>query len=415
MNVKDRRVMRIEEALKVFYRSINLARLDVETLPLKGALDRVTASDIAAPVDIPQFNLSAVDGYAVLASDTFGASPANPVILKIKEPRDGVYLSLRSGEAAYVSTGSPIPAGSDAVVMLEYTKKIEQDIIEVYKAVSPGEDVSWRGEDVRKGETVLREGVRLKPQDLGMLASMGFTSVNVYRRPVVGIISTGSELVPLGSERRFGRVIDVNSIILSAMTIDYGGEPLPLGIVEDDFEKLRSKIRIGLAKSDILVLTGGTSVGKADLTVGAIDSFGPPGIVVHGVAMRPGRPTALASIESKPVINLSGYPVAAMIGFYVFGKDLISRMLRTVDEPEPHVFAKVTRRIPSPPGIRSYVRVNVLRRGSDLIAEPVRSTGSGIISSMVRANGLLVIPEDVEGVDEGEVVEVVLMRSIRDL
>ncbi|MEM3048988.1 MAG: molybdopterin molybdenumtransferase MoeA, partial [Candidatus Bathyarchaeia archaeon] len=225
MNVKDRRVMRIEEALKVFYRSINLARLDVETLPLKGALDRVTASDIAAPVDIPQFNLSAVDGYAVLASDTFGASPANPVILKIKEPRDGVYLSLRSGEAAYVSTGSPIPAGSDAVVMLEYTKKIEQDIIEVYKAVSPGEDVSWRGEDVRKGETVLREGVRLKPQDLGMLASMGFTSVNVYRRPVVGIISTGSELVPLGSERRFGRVIDVNSIILSAMTIDYGGEP----------------------------------------------------------------------------------------------------------------------------------------------------------------------------------------------
>ncbi|MEM3048989.1 MAG: molybdopterin-binding protein, partial [Candidatus Bathyarchaeia archaeon] len=181
------------------------------------------------------------------------------------------------------------------------------------------------------------------------------------------------------------------------------------------FEKLRSKIRIGLAKSDILVLTGGTSVGKADLTVGAIDSFGPPGIVVHGVAMRPGRPTALASIESKPVINLSGYPVAAMIGFYVFGKDLISRMLRTVDEPEPHVFAKVTRRIPSPPGIRSYVRVNVLRRGSDLIAEPVRSTGSGIISSMVRANGLLVIPEDVEGVDEGEVVEVVLMRSIRDL
>jgi len=415
MDLKDRRVMRIEEALKVFYRSINLTKLSIETLPLKDALGRVLASDVAAPIDIPQFNLSAVDGYAVLANDTFGASPANPVIFKVKELRDGVDLSLKRGEAAYVSTGSPIPNGSDAVVMLEYAKKIGEGVIEVYKPVSPGEDVSWKGEDVKKGEIVLKEGMRLKPQDLGMLASMGFTSVNVYRRPIVGIISTGSELVPPGSERTFGRVIDVNSIILSAMTMDYGGEPLPMGIVEDDLEKLRSMIRIGLVKSDILVLTGGTSVGKADLTKEAIDSLGTPGMVVHGVAMRPGRPTALASIEGKPVMNLSGYPVAAMIGFYVFGKDLISSMLRTVDEPEPHVFAKVTRRIPSPPGIRSYVRVNVSRRGLDLIAEPVRSTGSGIISSMVRANGLLVIPEDVEGVDEGEMVEVILMRPIQAL
>ncbi|MGQ9542799.1 MAG: molybdopterin-binding protein [Candidatus Bathyarchaeia archaeon] len=280
MRINDRRVTRVEKASRIFYQSFSLARLGVETIPLNEALGRVVASDIMAPMDIPTSNLSAVDGYAVIARDTFGASPTNPVPLKLKFP-NMVDSGLKGGEAAYVATGSPIPRGSDAVVMVEYTREVEHGVIEVYRAVSPGEDVSWRGEDVKEGEVVLREGTRLRPQDLGMLAAMGSTSVNVYRKPIVGIISTGSELVPPGSGRINGKVVDVNILILSAMTIEYGGEPLHLGIVEDNLDRLRSRIRVCLDKSDLLVVTGGTSVGLADLTVEAIDSLGPPGVVVR--------------------------------------------------------------------------------------------------------------------------------------
>ncbi|MBS7622481.1 molybdopterin molybdotransferase MoeA [Candidatus Bathyarchaeota archaeon] len=407
-----RRVTAIEEAARLFYKSLRLERLQTEVTLVEDALGRVLAVDVAAPEDLPALDRSAVDGYAVIARDTFGASPGNPVILRLASIDSRPDSHLRNGEAVYVDTGSPLPVGSDAVVMVEFTSKISPDTIEVYKAVAPHDDVSWRGEDVKMGEVALKEGTRLEPQDLGMLVALGISEVQVYKRPLVGILSTGSELAPPGQGKRRGEVTDVNSIVLSSMVRRYGGTPVPMGCIRDDFESIRSMIMDGLGRCDLMVVTGGTSEGQADLTVEAIDSLGKPGVVVHGVAVRPGRPTALASINGKPVINLSGYPVAAMIGFYLFGRPLLARMLRTSQDIDPCVRARVTRRIPAGPGLRSFVRVRVLRSGGAYLAEPVRSTGSGVISSMINANGFVVIPEHVEGVDENEEVDVVLFRPI---
>ncbi|MEM3018325.1 MAG: molybdopterin molybdotransferase MoeA [Candidatus Bathyarchaeia archaeon] len=406
------KVTAIEEAAKLFYGSLKLDRLQTEATTVENALGRVLAVDVVAPEDLPALDRSAVDGYAVIAQDTFGASPSNPVILRLASIDSKPDLHLRSGEAAYVDTGAPLPIGSDAVVMVEFTTKIGPDTIEVYKAVAPRDDVSWRGEDVKRGEIALKEGTRLEPQDLGMLVALGIGDVQVYKRPLVGVLSTGGELAPPGTDERPGRVTDVNSIVLSSMVKKYGGTPVLMGCVEDDFERIRSMIMDGLGRCDLMVVTGGTSEGQADLTVEAIDSLGKPGVVVHGVAMRPGRPTALASINGKPVINLSGYPVAAMIGFYLFGRPLLARMLRTPQDTDPCVRARVTRRVPAGSGLRSFVRVKVSRSGGGYSAEPVRSTGSGVISSMVNANGFLVIPEHVEGVDEGEEVDVVLFKPL---
>jgi molybdopterin molybdotransferase len=278
--------------------------------------------------------------------------------------------------------------------------------------VAPRDDVSWKGEDVRKGESIYSEGTRLKPQDLGMLAALHIPTFEVYKKPLIGILSTGSELIPLESERRNGKIVDVNSIVLSALVCESGCMPLRLGCVKDDFQAIRLKIKEGLEKSNLLLVSGGTSEGQTDLTVKAIDSLGKPGVVVHGVAMRPGRPTALASIEGKPIINLSGYPVAAMMGFYVFGRPLLKKLLGTKDDPVPKIRARVTRRIPSGSGLRNFVRVVVSRIEDKYVADPVRATGSGIISSMVKANGLVIIPEEVEGIDENEEVDVVLFNPI---
>jgi molybdopterin molybdotransferase len=405
-------VTRIEEAARLFYESLQLTRRETDLLPIQDCMDSVLAFDLIATDDIPNADKSAVDGYALQARDTFSASSISPTLLGLRSKILGSQLIVGRGEAVYVHTGAPLPRGSDAVVMIEFTEKVGPDTIEVYKAVAPGEDVSWKGEDVRKGEVVLREGTRLRPQDLGMLAALGLPSVQVYRKPLVGIISTGSELVSLNSEKRLDRVVDVNSIILSAMVAGCGGRSLPMGIVKDEFHEIKSRISEGLEKSDLLILSGGTSEGLADLTVKAIDSLGKPGVVVHGIAMRPGRPTALACLQGKPVISLSGYPVAAMMGFYLFVKPLLAKMLRTTDPLEPEVRARVTRRIASAPGLRSFVRVAVSKSGDDYIADPVRTTGSGILSSMIKANGLIVIPEDVEGVDENDEVDVKLFGPI---
>ncbi|WP_455369142.1 molybdopterin molybdotransferase MoeA [[Eubacterium] cellulosolvens] len=411
--LKSREIIKIDEALEILYRSIKVNILDSEILAIKNSLDRVLACDIIAKYDLPKNNQSAVDGYAVSAKDTFSASPSNPILLQLKSKSVNSDFNIRSGEAIYVSTGAQIPNGSDAVVMVEYADVIHPDIIQICKSVPPGEDVSWKGEDIRQGETILKKGMKVKPQDLGMLAALKIRSIEVFEKPKVGILSTGSELTSLDSNDYEGKIVDINSLVLEAMTIEIGAEPILLGLVEDDYENLRNKIGKSLEKIDLLIVTGGTSKGLFDFTVKAIDSLGKPGVLVHGVAMKPGRPTALASIDGKPIINLSGYPVAAMIGFYVFVRPLIAKILGSTYELESRVRARVTRRIASNIGMRSFVRVKVSNSDGKYIADPVRTTGSGILSSMIYANGLLIIPEDVEGIDEDQEVDVILFRPIQ--
>ncbi len=396
----------LDAALSIFLRKLKPKRLEPEQVQISMGLGRVTAEDVVAEHDLPPFDRSAVDGYAIRAQDTFGASQFKPRMLRvIKNEKVG------EKEAREIWTGNPLPEGADSVIMLEHTKRKDGEI-EVWDSVTPGENVSKRGEDVRKGQSAVKSGTRLKPHHIGLLAALGRTDVAVVRKPTIAILSTGDELVDLGHKPKMNQVIDVNRLILSGMCQELGADAIDLGIAKDDISEIGARIREGLGKADMLITTGGTSVGYDDFVPTAIDQMGSPGVVVHGIAMRPAMPTALAIVQGKPVIVLSGNPVAAMIGFEVFARELILRLLGIESEPRPMLRARLTRKVPSALGRRVFLRVQVFEKDGEFWAEPVRVKGSGILSTMTKANGYVMIPETREGLDRGESVTVHLFDRI---
>jgi molybdopterin molybdotransferase len=396
----------IDEALSILLKKLKPERLESEQISIHTASGRVTAEDFQAKNDLPPFDRSAVDGYAVKAQDTFGASQFNPKTLKLTE-NEGV----REGEARQIWTGNPLPRGADSVIMLEYTKRITEKI-EVGITVTPGGNVSKKGEDVQRGEVVIRAGTRLKPHHLGLFAALGATRVDVVKKPKVAILSTGNELVELGHKPKPSQIVETNRLILSSMCQELGAEPLDLGIAKDDLKEISAKIREGLERADVVITTGGTSVGYPDLVPMAVNQIGTPGVIVHGVAMRPGMPTALASLQGKPVFILSGNPVAAMIGFEVFARPLLLKLLGVEREPRSTLKARLTRRVASALGRRVFLRVRVFERNGEFFAEPVRIKGAGVLSTMTKANGYVKIPENREGLEEGESVIVHLFDKI---
>lgn len=407
---------RIDDALRKFFSEVDVERLPSEDVSTLDCLGRVLAEDVLAPLDVPNFNRAAVDGYAVRAEDTFGASPTSPLVFDVIASSEiGVSskVSVNSQQAVRIATGAPLPEGADSVVMVEHAEKISEDKIEVYRSVSPGENVSARGEDVKKGEKILSEGLILQPQDLGILAALGMGRVKVVRRPVVAVFSTGNELIELGDGVEIGKVFDSNRPAIMAMVKSLGGEPLDLGIVRDDLETIKAKLVEGLT-ADMIAVSGATSVGEKDLLPEAVNSLGKPGVIVHGISMRPGRPTALAAVDGKPIILLPGFPVAAMIAFDVFVKPVILEMLGISPEQvgRQTIRARLSRRIPSSLGNMTFVRVSVKKVEGKYVAEPLRTSGSGVISSIVKANGLVIIPENKEGLEEGEEVEIVMLRHM---
>jgi molybdopterin molybdotransferase len=395
----------IDEALQKFFDTLQVKRLKSVTVRLRSALNRVLAEDVIAKDDVPRFDRSAMDGYAVRAKNTFEASLFTPKILKIT---DGEGVGEK--QAMHVWTGNPIPKGADAVVMLENTKVVD-DKIEVWVPVTPGENVSKRGEDVPKGEAAVKAGTRLKPQHLGLVAASGITEVRVINKPKIAILATGNELVEIGEEPQENQVIEVNRLILSSLCRQLGAEPLDLGIVRDEINEIAEKLKWGIEKADAVITTGGTSVGLSDLVPVAVDQIGEPGVVVHGVAMRPAMPTALAVTDEKPIIILSGNPVAAIIGFEVFAKPLINRMLGLKEMFKPVVEARITRRISAVLGRKTFIRVRVSRRGGEFFAEPISTKGSSVISTVTKAHGYVIVPENREGLEEGETVIVHLFDA----
>lgn len=396
----------IDEALSTFLKKLKPERLESERIPLHTALGRVMAEDVQAKNDLPSFDRSAVDGYALRAQDTFGASQFNPNTFKLTENEE-----VQEKEARQIWTGNPLPRGADAVVMLEYTKMIK-DKIEVGTTVTPGENVSKKGEDVQKGEVAIKAGTRLKPQHLGLLAALAATHVNVVKKPKVAILSTGNELVELGHEPKPSQIVDTNRLIFSSICQELGAEPLDLGVAKDDLKEISAKIREGLELADVVITTGGTSVGYPDLVPMAVNKIGTPGVIVHGIAMRPGMPTALAILQGKPVFILSGNPVAAMIGFEVFARPLLLKLLGVERESRPLLKARLTRRVASALGRQVFLRVRVFEKNGEFFAEPVRVKGSGVLSTMTKANGYVEIPENREGLEEGESVIVHLFDKI---
>jgi molybdopterin molybdotransferase len=387
-------------------------------VPISEALYRYLAEDVVARFDVPGFNRSAVDGYAVRSIDTFGASPTNPITLRVigfmavgDEPGK---FALNPGEAVEISTGAALPINADAVVMYEDTRR-SGDYVEVLRPVPPMGNVSRRGEDVRAGEVMFRRGMRLLPWDLGVLASMGVYRVRVYSLRVA-IISTGNELVEVTDVPQEGpppgRVINSSRFVIEGLVKSLGFDPVYLGIVGDDIDRIAKTVEDAIKGYDVVITTGGISVGRVDYTIKAVMKLNPE-YVNHGLSIRPGRPNSIAVVNGKPVFMLSGFPVAAATGFDVLVRPILLHMVGGEDEPRPVVKGVLTRRISTPVNTRSFVRVRVyLGKDGGVYVEPLALTGSGILSTLVRGNGILVVPENREGFDEGDEVEVTLTRPI---
>jgi molybdopterin molybdotransferase len=387
------------------------ASLGSQDIPTAEALGRVLAVDIRAPHALPPFPRSSVDGYAVRAADTFGASASLPAYLSVAgEVLMGTLttLSLDRGRAALVHTGGMIPAGADAVVMVEDTQVARPDEIEVLKPTAPGQNVLQLGEDVQTGEIVLQRGARLRAQELGGLMALGFTRVDVVRRPRVAILSTGDEVVAPEADPLPGQVRDVNTTTLSALVEQGGGEPVFYGILPDQREALEAAARRAHAECDVVLITAGSSVSTRDITSEIIATLGAPGVLAHGVALRPGKPTILAICNGKPVIGLPGNPVSALVVAGLFVTPLLRRLLG-VQAPRliPRVTARLVTNIPSESGREDYVPVRVTGTEGDFTAEPVFGK-SNLIFTLVRADGLVRVPAEASGLPAGIVVEVLL-------
>jgi len=401
------KLTRVDEALRIWLSVLQVKKCSEITVPLEKALNRVLAKDVIAEDDLPRFDKSAVDGYAVKAQDTAGATQFTPVTLNLTEARE-----VSAKQARQIWTGNPVPKGANAVVMLENTERTDGEV-HVLVQLARGGNVSMKGEDVRKSENIMKAGTRLKPYHLAMLSAMGKTETKVIEKPGIAIIATGNELAKVGNKITKNQIYESNGIMLSAMCEELGAHPIYLGIAKDDIKGITEKLKKGLQECDVVITSGGTSVGGLDLVPDAVNRMGKPGVIVHGIALRPAMPTALAELDGKPVIILSGNPVAAIIGFEVFARPLICKMLgMKQSESRPTVKAVMTRKVASALGRKTFVRVMVTMKNNHFLSEPVSARGSGAISTMTRGNGFLIIPENREGVTRGEQVTVHIFGNL---
>jgi molybdopterin molybdotransferase len=384
-------------------------RTAVEEIGIAGAFGRVVAAGVTAPAPLPGFARSAVDGYAVRSADTHGAGEGLPAYLDLdgavrmgELPADGVG----PGTAMEIPTGGALPAGADAVVMVEHTAEVDERRIEVTRAVAAGDNVIRMDDDVAEGAMLARAGRRLRAHDIGLLAAAGVVEVSVHRSPVVALISTGDEVVDAAAEPQGAQVRDANAPALSALVREFGGEPLALGIVPDDPEELERVCRDALERSDVLVVSAGSSVGARDATADVVERLGEPGVWCHGLALKPGKPTLLAEVGGKPVLGLPGNPVSALVVMRLVGGPVLTRAGGQTDDPVPPlVHARLARNVASAAGRTDVVQV-ALRDGE---AVPLFGKAA-LLSVMTRADGYLVVPEDVQGFAEGAAVDVVPYR-----
>lgn len=387
----------------------------IEEVSLADSISRISAEDIVSDVNIPPFNRSAVDGYAVKSEDTFGASTSSPIYLKVKgriEVGSSPKISIGPGECVEVSTGSMIPEGADAVIMREHTKLLEDGLLEVYESVSHLENISLIGEDLKRGEKVVCRGDVIRPWHVGVLASINVCRIRVLKPWTIGVFSTGSELVEACRRPGPGKIIASTKEVLKAYFAEKGFNVIDYGIVEDDLNKIAEMFRRALSECEVVVSTGGTSVGRRDYTVKAIELQDGLEDMVHGIAVKPGRPAAIASVGGRLVIAASGLPVAALVDVEALFHPIYEHYYGLNNVYKPVVEAVLDRRIYVGAGLRGYVRVMVYRSGGVVRAMPLRITGSGVLSTLLRANGVLIVEEDVEGFDEGETVRVELLAPI---
>jgi putative molybdopterin biosynthesis protein len=407
-------VVSAEEARARFARHLDLSPLPGETARLSDALGRVLAHDVAAPIDVPPFDRSNVDGFALRAADSAGASDAAPVRLRLNGEvivcGHAPALEVAPGSATTIATGGVLPRGADAVAMVEHTDLVEDaaPAIDLRRAVAPGQFVSYAGSDLARGELVLRLGARIGSREIGMLAACGIAAIDVVRRPQVAVLSTGDELVAPGDPLRPAGVYDSNGAIIAAAVREAGGEPVAFGIVADDEAALERAIRDALARCDLVLLSGGTSKGAGDLSHRVVSRFGGPGILVHGVALKPGKPLCLAVIDGKPLAVLPGFPTSAIFTFHAFVAPVIRARAGLPPEAARTVEAEVPVRIASELGRKEFVLVALVAGPQGPIAFPIPK-GSGSVTSFSQADGFLEVDALASALDAGTRAKVTLI------
>ncbi len=400
-------VMQVDAVLQLKDRFESMA---IEQVPLDSALGRILAEDFTAPQDIPGFDRATMDGYAVSAASTYGASEGNPAYVTVV----GVVAmgqipdhTIGPGQASRISTGGMLPQGADSVVMIEHVDIIDETTIEVFHSVAPGQNMVARDEDAAQGQALLTAGSCLRPQEIGLLASCGVLKVAVFKQPRVGIISTGDEVVPVDASPEIGEVRDVNTHTLAALLRRMGAQPVVYGIVRDRYDDLLEICNRAVAETDMVLASGGSSVGTRDLTVEVLSSLPDSEILVHGVSISPGKPTILARCGNKPFWGLPGHVTSSMVIVTVLVRPFLARLSGRQSDAPVCVPARLSRNVASAQGRVDYVRVRLVQEGNTRYAEPVLGA-SGLIRTMVEADGLIAVDMNSEGLEKGARVEVIL-------
>lgn len=406
-------LLKVDDALQILLEHLAVVRRQTETVPLAAALDRITAKPVIAPEALPAHARSTMDGFAVSAADTFGASESMPAYLKIcgevlmgQQPT----FTVERGCCARIPTGGLLPSGTDAVVMLEQTVPIDESMVEIVKAVGVGTSLIAPGEDIDKGVPALPAGQRLRPQDLGLLAGLGIDQIEVYGRIKVGVLSTGDEIVPYTEVPPPGKVRDINGVTLAGLVLRAGAEVTSYGIVVDTKETFSAAVAKAIAENHLVLFSGGSSVGVADLGEQTIAALGNPGVLVHGVALKPGKPIIIGLCGTTPIFGLPGHPVSAMVCFELFVEPTLrhlSGLSVGEDLPRPFVFARLARNINSAPGRKDLIRVQLAKGDGAWIADPVLGK-SGAITTMSHAHGYFFIDEESQGVTQHTEVKITL-------
>jgi len=410
-----RKLFSLDEARQILKQNFFPKPVGIERVPLSEAHDRVLAEDILAPMDVPPFDRSTVDGYAVKAVDTFGADEDRPVALKFcGQVTVGEHPSIvvEKGMTAEIATGAPLPKGADAVIMVEYSIR-RDDTVLIHRPVSKRENVMEAGSDIQKGETILKKDQRLSSREIGVLAALGLTEVEAYRRPKIAIISTGAEIVEPGKPLPFGKIYDINAHALSAAVLECGGEPINFGIIPDERDQLKTAVRKALNSADATITSGGVSVGPKDIIPQVLDALGKPGVIMSGIAVKPGKPTTVAMIDEKPVFSLPGHPTSSLLMFHMIVRPIICKMAGRTEEAPPMLRAVATTKMFTARGRRTFVMVKLTRdKTGKLLASPVPTGLSGAITTLAKASGFVEIEEKKQFINAGDEVTVYLFKAI---
>jgi len=400
------------EAFQIWIENLKIRNPEHEVIHVQDALNRITAEDIVSNEALPPFTRSAMDGYAVKSNNTYGSSDSLPTYLKCigevfmgQEPT----FSIHDGEAALIHTGGMLPAGADAVVMIENAQVTKNGEVEIQKGVAAGENILLKGEDMLPGQRALSAGVKIRPVEIGGLLALGLTKIKVNKKPRIGILSSGDEIIPPEKNPALGQVRDINSYLLAAIVKETGAIPILYGIIPDKADSLFTAMEASLLDNDMVIITAGSSASTRDLTSEVISKLAKPGVLVHGINIRPGKPTILAAVNQKPVIGLPGNPISAYVVAHLLAVPMIEHLLGfTKKQPAPKIMANLTNNYPSSAGREEWIPVKLIMQGKDLLAEPIFFK-SNFVFNLSRADGLAYIAPDVTGLSAGDQVEVHLI------